>query len=54
MGSITATKHTSWPAGRRSRSRTFYLDDHPALAVDGTVQLLAARRIIQRDFSLAI
>ena len=28
------------------------MDDHPALAVDGTVDLLAARGIIQQGFQL--
>ena len=52
MGWTTATKRTSRPAGRHSRSRTFILDDHPALAVDGTVGLLAAGGIIQQGFQL--
>ncbi len=47
MGWITATKRTSRPAGRQQVAYVI-LDDHLALAVDGTFGLLAALGIFQQ------
>ena len=49
---ISCATDTSWPARAPQQVACLILDVHPALAVDGTVGLLAAHGIIQQGFQL--